>query len=54
MTREAFLGYLKTFSGYNTYLKQIKEDTIKEVEACLQEEEVGCVFDYFMIECEKL
>ena len=29
MSKENLIGYLKTFSGYNTYIEKQKEDPIK-------------------------
>ena len=53
MSKAAFIGYLKTFSGYNTYLEKMDNDPVKEVEENIDEDEVTCLFDYFVIECQK-
>ena len=54
MEREGILRYLKTFSGYNTYLERYGDDPILEMQEQLpQGHNYTCVFDYFSILCRK-
>lgn len=50
MSKQEYLAYLRTMSGYNIYLEKFKEDPLGEVEqGCA--EEVDCVLYYFRISC---
>ena len=50
MSKQEYLSYLKTMSGYNLYLEQKKDDPLAEVgNSCA--EEVTVILDYFRVEC---
>lgn len=52
LTRDAFIGYMKTYSGYNTYLEKNKDDPIKELEEGLKEcSTLAMKVNYFGVYC---
>jgi hypothetical protein len=52
LSKEAFIGYMKTYSGYNTYLEQKKDDPIKQLEEGLKEcTTLAMKVNYFGVYC---
>ena len=51
MSKLGFQEYVKTFSSYNPYVEKMKDDPIREIEEKVNEDEITCVVNYFMIQC---
>ncbi len=51
MSAEDFVKFFKTYSGYNTFVKQTGRDISVEMESKLKDRKVRMMVKYFLIKC---